>query len=364
MEDKKILDVFSISKSQRILVWICEAIITFAIAYILMHAAVVPLYSLIFGYGPIADEADNAIKKRNRLLLENKLIYFENDEGQIGDISYGLEYTYRLFMEDFIKGEDSHNVFKVFYDNFDQSEETYYSMFKIYDDELHLFLFNDDSKSVDLKDEYKTQFSPLIDKSDEMSVEGKKIFEKYRDKVFLTFYSHILRQMESQNTILSGESYNNLQNKINKSTQFYNQMMLIGSYLSYALGFAITSILIPLLNRNKRSISMIMMRIQRISFDDFRILKTPRFLLGSFYNLICYLFTSFLIPLPLISIGYLFSIPALIYPSIISAFICIFSFVTILISGANRSTSDILGNALYVSNDTLDDIYRAKGYKI
>ena len=32
MEEKKVLDVYPISKSQRILVWICEAIVTFALA--------------------------------------------------------------------------------------------------------------------------------------------------------------------------------------------------------------------------------------------------------------------------------------------------------------------------------------------
>ena len=90
MEKENVLDVFSISKSQRILVWICEAIITLAISFILMHAAVTPLYSLIGGYKNIKEDADIAITKRNSLLEENKLIYFPKNEDVVGDISYGL----------------------------------------------------------------------------------------------------------------------------------------------------------------------------------------------------------------------------------------------------------------------------------
>ena len=364
MEEQKVLNVFSISKSQRILVWICEAIITFAIAFILMHAAVTPLYSLIGGYSSIQEESDACIKQRNKLLLENKLIYYQNEEEQIGDISYGLEYTYELFIGDFIKNEETHNVFKVFYDKFNKCEETYYSMFKTYDEELHFFNFDDSTKTISLKDEYKTMFNAVVDKSDEMSSDAKKLYEKYCNKVFLTFYSHILKEMEKQNTILSGVAYNKLQEKINRSTKFYDRMMIIGAYISYVLGWAISSILIPLVNRNRRSLSMIMMRIQRVTSNDFRILKWNRLLLVAFYQLITYLFMTFLVPMPLISFAYLFSLPLLIYPSLISAVICIFSFITILINGANQSTSDLFSGTFFVTNDTLDDIYRAKGYTI
>ena len=364
MDEQKVLDVFSISKSQRILVWICEAVITFALAFILMHAAVTPLYSLIGGYSTLQEESDASIMHRNKLLLENKLIYFENEESQIGDISYGLEYTYGLFIGDFIKGTEEHNVFKVFYENFDKSEETYYQMFKTYDEELHFFNFDDTSKTVSLKEDYKTKFNAVVDKTDEMSTDAKKLYDKYCNKVFLTFYSHILRQMEKQNIILSGVAYNNLQVKINKATKFYDRMMIIGAYISYVIGWAITSVLIPLVNRNKRTLSMIMMRIQRVTLNEFHILKWPRLLLVSFYQLITYLFMTFLVPMPLISFAYIFSLPLLIYPSLISAIVCIFSFVTILVNGANQSTSDLFSGTFFVTNDTLDDIYRAKGYKI
>ena len=364
MEEKKVLDVYPITKSQRILVWICEAIVTFALAFILMHAAVTPLYSLIGGYAKIQEDADTAIRQRNRLLLENKLIYFENDEDQIGDISYGLEYTYSLFMGDFIKAEEGHNVFKEFYDKFDNSDENYYDMFKTYDAELHLFNFDDSSKTITLKDEYKTKFNAVVDKTDEMSSDAQRIYEKYCNKVFLTFYSHIMRQMEAQDTNLSGVSYIKLSKRIETSTKFYDRMMIIGAFVSYVVSWAVTSILIPLVNRNRRSLSMIMMRIQRVTLSEFKILKAPRLLLVGFYQLITYLFMTFLIPMPLISFAYIFSLPILIYPSLISAIVCIFSFVTILINGANQSTTDLLSSTFFVTNDTLDDIYRAKGYTI
>ena len=364
-DDKKVLDIFSLDKSKRILVWICEAVITFFFAYILMHAMVTPIYSAIGGYGKIAENANIAIKKRNRALVDEELLYFENEEAQIGEIAYGLSYSYDLFMSDFIKQDtnEPHNILKRFYIKFD-SIENYYNYFKIYDKGFDLFIFDDTTSTITLKEEHIEGFNAVIDEADEMSPASQKLYDNYLNKFFLTFYSHILKTMKTQNISLSGVSYAELQEAIDYSNNFYDTMIIICSVISFAVSWSITCIIIPLSNRNKRSISMIMMRIQRIDLNTFRILKKKRSLLIAFYNLVMYLFVLFLIPLPLINIGYLFSMPILLYPSLISLFICLFSFITLLTNGKNQATSDLLTNTIFVTNDTLDDIYKSKGYLI
>ena len=129
-EEKKILDVFALDKGKRILVWICEAVITFFFAFILMHAAVTPLYSAVSGYSKVASDGALAVKQRNESLKNEGLIYFENEETQLTDITYGLPYTYELFMSDYIKQDSlmEHEVFKKYYEKYD-SLENYYNDF-------------------------------------------------------------------------------------------------------------------------------------------------------------------------------------------------------------------------------------------
>ena len=365
-QEKKVVDIYSLNKSKRILVWICEAIITFFFAYILMHAAVTPLYSLIGGYSKIADNASNSIKIRNKSLVKEELLYFENEEGQIEEIGYGLSYTYDLFMGDFIEGgsrADAHNIFKRYYQKFDNLDN-YFNDFKHYDEDFNFFNFDNSTKEITMKETYKTKFNAIIDPSDEMSSSAETEYNKYMNKSFLTFYSHILKKAKENNIILDGHSYSELQSAIDKSNSFYDRMTIIGSFISFGLAWGISSIIIPLCNRNRRSISMIMMRIQRVTSNEFKILKVKRLLLVSFYNLITYMFLLCFLPLPLISFGNLFAMPILLYPSIVSTGLCIFSWITLLINGNNQSTSDMLSYTIFVSNETLDDIYRAKGYII
>ena len=52
------------------------------------------------------------------------------------------------------------------------------------------------------------------------------------------------------------------------------------------------------------------------------------------------------------------------YPCVISLVLAVFSMITLLVSSTNQASSDMLTNTIIVDTNTLDDIYRNKGYKI
>ncbi len=363
--EKKVVDIFPIGKGKRVLLWLCDMVITFFLSYMLMNFAITPLANLITNFNAVSEDGNKAVQERNNLLSNIKLIYFSNPSEEFHDITEGLSYTYKLFMRDYVKddGNYEHDIFKRYYLEYNTKED-YYSLFKTYNEGLDYFDVDVINKSISMKRQYKDMFNELIDPSDTMSDEGKEKYNIFYNKFFLTYYSHMGKSIAENDLIYKGASYNAINARIDKMNNHYDTMIVVSAFISYILSFGILMILIPLLLKKRQSISMLMMRIYRVGLRDFVIVKRGRCLLQTFYSFIMFLPPLFLLAYPLVNFNYLFSLPALIYPSIIGLAICLFSLITLLVSGSNQASSDMLTNTIVVDSETLNDIYRSKGYTI
>lgn len=362
---KKIIDVFPVGKGKRILLWLCDMVIVFFLAYMLNNLAIVPLSNVATGFNAVSEDGTKAIQERNKLLSNTKLIFFANPSEGAHDINEGLGTTYKLMMKDYVanKGDYSHDVFHTYYLELNTSEN-YYELFKSYDEGLNYFDIDITNKTITMKREYRDMFNALIDSSDVMSDEGNEKFNNYYNKFFLTFYSHMGKSIEKKDLVYGGMSYNAINARIDKMNNHYDLMIVVDTIISYCLSFGLLMILIPLLKKKRQSISMMMMRIYRVDLKDFKIVSRGKTAIQSFYSFIMFLPPFFLLAFPLVNFNYLFSLPALIYPSVVGLVIALFSCITLLVSGSYQASSDLLTTSIVIDSETLDDIYRSKGYII
>ncbi len=360
--NKKHLDISPLTKGRRMLVFLGDFFINFMISIFLMNLVVLPIAKATTNYEGRMKNLEIAEENRNDILYENEILFYENVTDKI-DFNLSLNYTSSWYAKYFIfENNEKYEVIKTYFIDIKNDEDTYLKIYRDINKDFPFFEFVD-NRPV-LKENYKQDFAPIFDEKDTPTASAEQKYEQFIENVFLKAYSLVIEDIEL-NDLTSGEhSYKALQNNISNIEKYYDLLILICTFISYFVSSLICFLIYPLANQNGRTITMSIMKVDRVGINNIFLLKKIEVAIDAVYHTASNLLFIILVPVPTIYLAYAFNIgnSSLFILSMFSALIIIISFIFLMVSQYNQTLFDFLSRSLLIKSDDLDEIYRLKGY--
>ena len=357
----KTLDIFPLGRGKRVLSYLADFFLTLILSLTLFHLAIYPLGRLIVGYDSWMKEFDEASLKRDSVLYGNELLFAKKNQ-EPNSLGENLEETCLKYTSYFVDGgEEKYEVFKTYYVKLGGGRESYPKIYEAaYPQEF--FVVNDGA--VSLKETYIEEFKPLFDYKDTISSQGERDYKNFQKHVFLNLYDDMLASIKKNDLSYNGISYKAEQSRVDKIIRQDDALLIFSSFIAYFTSIVLLFIAIPMASRSSKTLGMIFLRNNRIESDSLKIIGKGRAAMLSIFYFALNAWMLFFLPFPQLDINTLFSVPILLSVSGISLILVIASLLTLLFDRYNRSLTDIFSRSVLVNEKTLDEIYRAKGYKI
>ncbi len=359
----KYLDVSPISKGKRMLVYLADLFLNFIIAVVLFAALVYPIARVIAS----SDETDKArsLNEQERIdvLYNNDLLDFDENAEYKYDLNESLRYSANLYLLGFLNDTFSPDYFKTFYVDYLGNDYQYLKDAIRERDDYDFF--NYEQEKLILNDEYKNKFMPLLDENDQLSSTAQADYDHFINSFFAHIYSDLMNELLTSKVITEVSPlyrYRLLDAENKKMTEEENMVAVYATYVSYFLASIIYFLVVPLISSNGKTIAMMAMRTERIGDNNFQVLSRKERIINFLYQLIFALPLIMFIPVMYIPITTIFSLPYLLYLSLISLGFVLISFVFVFINRLHRSLVDYLSKTILISKDLLEQIYVTKGY--
>lgn len=371
---KKTIDIFPIKKYRRILVFLGDMFITYILCLFVFNLIVFPIYKAITGYNEISSSASKYEKERMDILYNNKILFY--DEGDEDSITQKYLYSYNLtttaisLMSYYVVDSSIENeVVYNYYTSIATNKKTIgeiVDLYKVYDSNTNFFDFEKkDSNGLPLlKEKYITEFSPAFNKKDEMGTQGKEDYNKFITIFFLNAYYGVMDDISTNDIMYDNLSYKELTKLINEAVSYSNTMVVISTYISFAISWMLMFLVYPLVIGKGKTLSSHIMRIEKVNSRTLNKLKPIEMCIQSSYYFVTTLVVILFVPFPNVDFNYLFNLNSLYIVSGIALLYIVISFIFLLFNKFNRTLSDYLSDCVMIDVDSLDEIYRAKGYEI
>ena len=367
------VSITALSKGRRMLVMLGDIFLTFMLAVFLFNLVIFPIFQAVSGFESKYSAQENYERERYDILYDNEILFYDLDSTTDKyDINESLTYTGKGFIRYYTFKNESDKKYEVFYRYYTQishsvSDSNYWSeVFERMGNEDVDKFFSASFDSVSLKEEYVEEFKTIFDEQDEPSSQAVQDYNDVFNSVFLGLYAMMIddikiHDISSPNYELS---YNEMQEELSKLSSYSDSLVYLCAYGSFALSFLILEVLYPFLNKKGRTLTMRIMKVETVSIDNYEHPRKLKLALVSFYRLIESLCLIMFVPLPMVSIGYVFALPQLSFLTIVSLmYVLIFVFFTIF-NSFNRSISDYLSRTVVLTEESLNEVYRAKGYQL
>lgn len=360
-KEKKVIDINPITKWRRILSFLADFFINFILAIIFFNLAVYPLGGLIINSSAKYAEYQNNLNDRDAVLYGNNLLFSENGDKTNSSFETNLEYTFEKYLSVYVvDGDSSYEIFKHYSIDICSNNELYLSFFSTYDKEGTYFDIN--GSTVTLKDAYKEEFSSFYDVNDTPSNKAQTDRENFLSSFFLKSYSLMLTKIYENDLTYNGISYKEMQDAVSAYSSTSDTFIISCTFISYGLASIISYVVFPMITKRRRSISMLFMRFERIDSKTFECLSRGRTLMLAVYGFAMGMLAIMFVPYPIVSFNELFSLGWLFPLSMVSLGLMLISLIMLLIDPFNRDMTDRLTHSVMIDEETLDTIYRSKGY--
>lgn len=379
MEEKKPkeFEIKPLGKWRRILLSLGDYFLTFIIAFTLFNVAVLPLARVICNTNKKSQEASQYENTANELLINKGIIFKSIDEEDtfINDVNYTFKVflSYYAFDEENVDkvytqyGHKSENeVIKQYYVTLKGDETGYLKAFqdvneygKNYKKQgFSFFEIGPNVNDVILKSEYKALLgSELLEAEDDSKY--SKTMKQFRDNVFARlFYLNVYEDITKNDLVVDGVSYNDLLKKATKINSGLQWVAVVSALISPVLAWTFAYLIYPLVNRDNRTPTMSIMKLDRLNFNNLGPINKKIVLIQSFYGLIVSFSYVIILPMIYFSFQYIFNLPVLFIVSACSLAIILALFLTILFNQFNRSGSDVLTFTVVVPTSELDNLYK------
>lgn len=363
--EKKSVDVYPVKKGKRSLVYLCDLLISFFFAFVIYSTAVVPLSELAVNFKERQTQNVVNSNKRDAILEENALLFKQFETQSLeGKVSYTCE-QYARYVSESNYTELSPDIFHQFYfvTRADYTNKFISEVKKC--DTQGYFAVNESLKLIELKAEYKEIFKQGFAPDGGFTTEGKAIYDTFYRTYFLNMYGEMLndiKQNDLSSTNPNKPTYNEYQRRISEFVDLFKGTVVVDSFIAFFIGIVVSYLIVPLCNKNHRTISMIFMRVTKVNKNNFEIKSNGSVVMNLVYQIATNAWMVFFVPLISVSFDFLFSLPVIVPLSIASLLIVIASLFILLFDEYNRPLSDRFANTIMISTDTLDDIYHARGY--
>ena len=373
------IDIHPLKKGKRILVFLADFFIHFILTYLIFNIAAAPIAKFATNYEAKNEEhvqttAEMYDHYYNAKVLLRDVIFDRTD------VTAGVEYTYRCFLSYFVlDSEESidsnvpqyghkkeNDTVYHFYRDIRNSEQTYYDSFDYYNKKNNYFEYNDVTKEYNLKIEVKNELYAFFDPKDEMGKTGEKYYKDISNNLFNPLLAEVMNDIEKNDLRSEGEtrSYLECKNRIKELETYHGNLVTVCAYISHAIVWLGLFVLFPLINKNRKTLAMLFMKIERVDYYSMNHTKKSMVLVSAAYSLFATLLGIMFIPSMLVPFNTLFTLNYLLYGTIFSGVLLLISLFFLIFNQYNRSLTDYLSSSLYLTSEEMDEVYRAKGYKI
>ena len=374
--EEKGVDINPLKKGKRVLVFLADFFLNLIITFFLFSIAVAPIGKAITNFNSKDEEHANVATEMYNFYYESGVLH-KNSEFESYDLTAGIEYTFRCFLSYYVLDsessidpsypqyghKDENNTIRHFYRDVRGNEDTYNSLFEKYNNDIGYFVL--DTEYV-LKTEVKNELYSFFDVKDEMGNVGKGYYETIQNKLFNPLMAEVISDMEKNDLSLPGHEHTfvECQNILSALETYHANLMTICTFIAYFVSTLIYYLVIPFFNMDRKTLGMMMMKIERVVFTSLNHPSKVHQLLIVFYALLTNMILLVLIPAILVPFNNLFANSWLLYSSIFSLVLSLASLIFMLINQYNRSLTDYLSNTLYLAQDDMDALYRARGYNV
>ncbi len=378
-EEKKepqVLNVLPTTKGRRILTFLGDFFINFILSFIVFTAIVLPVGQKASNYWGRRDRVNESIYLRSEVLYGNKLL-FQRESIDQTEMLYNASYTFYCFFSYYIFDEETpvtardkqyghkeeNEIFRHYFVDIAHNHADYYRLFDLYNPNGKYFTKTGNVYTLNANVKEKIMYH--VDNSDSPSGDGNALAGELEDNFFYPMYSEMMTSIENKTDLYwNGYTYNGLQSYIKGFESYTNTLAWITSLSALLLSTAVIYLAIPLLNKNHKTPTMMILRMERVSRENLEIAKKPVIVINFIYSYFVNLVSSFFIPTIFVTIYGVFNIPVLMVLGIFSLLLMFSSFIFLLFNKFNMDLFDYLTRSVLLKTDTLDDVYRAKGYYI
>lgn len=376
---KEPVDIHPLSKGKRMLVFIADFFIQFMLTFFLFNVLMAPVGKAITGFkSKDAEHVDLTAEMYNHYYKSGVLL--ADDSFKSYDLTASIEYSYRCFLSYYVLDSEesidsnhpqyghkaANEVIYHYYSDIRNNKDSYFANFNHYNETNNYFVFNDTFKVYELKNEVKTELYAFYDPKDAMGQTGKTYYDNIMSDLFNPLMAEVMLDIETNDLHYEGEkcSFLDCKKRIIVLETYHENLMTVCAVIAHSVSWLALFLIVPLVRKDRKTVAMIFMKIERVDFFTLNHQKA----MPTGFNSIYYLFVTMLdilfVPSLLVPFNNLFALHYLMYGSIFSLALIIANLVFVLANQYNRSLVDFLSNSLYLSEDEMNEIYRARGYNV
>ena len=374
-EEKKVVDIYPLSKWKRLLSYLADFFLTFMISLVLFTVATFPIAKVVTGFNQKSNESADAILAMHKILYDEKIV-FQSPEYTKDYIEVNINYTYNVWLSyqcldeqespvtsfpQYGHKDENDNIYN-FYHLTRSADTEYINLFNIYNGTNNYFISQGDR--FVLKDDIKNVVRYYFDPRDELGEQGQIYYDNLKNNVFAPMLSEVFANIETNDLVSGGVSYKERLNTHNAYNNYYDTLIVVSCFITLVISWAIYYILVPFINRGRKTLAMIFMSTERVNIDRLYVCKKGEMIFASIYSLFTNMMFILFLPIIYVNFNYLFSLTILLTFSLASLLFNLVSLGFILFNSFNRSLSDIFSRSVMISTANLDEIYKAKGYNI
>jgi len=354
-------DLYPAKKGRRVLITISDILITLIVSLFVFEIIVMQIDKPIIGYNDIQIEIYNLEVDRRDLLVEKNLLTKSEKDY---DFSADLELTAENYIKFYTLENEEDKKYDVLYNYFvilENKDINYLNSLLI---EKCPSYFDSEKTTVlgtyALKSQYKDYFTPNFTPGDEMSETAKGLYSTFKETDFLSLYQTIISNISLNENILDSKNhyFSYYTKEVGNHNDFIKKTYVICSYITYVFTSLILYLLIPLLNKKGRTVSEIILKVERINVSKMKHLKKKYVLLEFLINFLESL--SIIVFIPSISLGIegIFSFPLLYGASLVSLVFLLASLIILLVNQYAKSIKEFATNSLCVDTSSMDEYLR------
>lgn len=378
-KEENYVDIHPLKKGRRVLVFIADFFIHFILSFLIFNIAVAPIGKAITHFSEKNDDHISLTQEMYNHYYESGVLLADSSFLKT-DVTAGVEYTYRCFLSYFVLDEETsidsshpqyghkiaNNTIYHFYHDIRNNDASYISVFNTYNEKDNYFTFDDNTQSFILKNEVKNEIYSYFDPKDAMGEVGKKYYSNIMNHVYNPLLAEVMSDIEKNDLHYTGETYSFLECKscIKGIEKYHERLMTICAFISHTVIWASLFIVVPLVNKRRRTLAMIFMKIEKVNFYTLNLTKRGDAVLSGIYYLFAMLLGIMFVPSLLVPFNNLFALSFLVYSTIIASILLLGALFFTLFNQYNRSLVDYLSNTLYLTEEEMNEVYRARGYTI
>ena len=377
--EENAIDIHPLKKGRRILVFLADFFMHFILSFLLFNIAIAPIGKAITNYTKQNEDHITLTYQMYDHYYKSGLL-LKNETFETNDVTAGIEYTYRCFLSYFVlDNEESidssnpqyghkiqNNVIYHFYHDIRNNDNGYITSFKAYNEKQNYFNYDESLKSFSLKNEVKTELYAFYDIKDELGKVGKTYYNNIMKDVFNPMLAEIFTDINKNDLHYEGEelSYLECKNKVKSIESYHDNLMTICVCVSHVVSWLALFVVVPLVNKNRKTLAAIFLKVEIVNFYSLNHQSRKMYILVAIYSFFAMMLGMMFVPSLLVPFNNLFALRYLVYATVFSLVLIIADLIFLLINQYNRSLVDFLANNLYLSEEDMNELYRAKGYKI